>query len=78
MNEKNLRIYLDNCCYNRPYDDQSKIRLSLETPSDMVKLRWQLPISLFTKIIEIRTTTIELGSAISLRILRQFLSTLTK
>jgi len=25
-----LRIYLDNCCYNRPYDDQSQIRISLE------------------------------------------------
>ena len=26
-----MRIYLDNCCYNRPYDDQSQIRISLET-----------------------------------------------
>ena len=26
-----MRIYLDNCCYNRPYDDQSKIRIRLET-----------------------------------------------
>ena len=26
-----LKIYLDNCCYNRPYDDQSQIRISLET-----------------------------------------------
>ncbi len=25
-----LKIYLDNCCYNRPYDDQSQIRISLE------------------------------------------------
>ena len=24
------KIYLDNCCYNRPYDDQSQIRISLE------------------------------------------------
>ncbi len=31
MPEKLLRIYLDNCCYNRPYDDQSQIRISLET-----------------------------------------------
>ena len=22
---------MDNCCYNRPYDDQSQIRISLET-----------------------------------------------
>lgn len=26
-----MRIYLNNCCYNRPYDDQSQIRISLET-----------------------------------------------
>ena len=26
-----MRIYLDNCCYNRPYDDQSQIRISLES-----------------------------------------------
>lgn len=37
-----MRIYLDNCCYNRPYDDQSQIRISLETQAklyiqDMVK-----------------------------------------
>ena len=30
MTEKILRIYLDSCCYNRPYDDQSQIRISLE------------------------------------------------
>lgn len=21
-----MRIYLDNCCYNRPYDDQSQLK----------------------------------------------------
>jgi hypothetical protein len=21
-----MRVYLDNCCYNRPYDDQTQIR----------------------------------------------------
>lgn len=25
-----MKIYLDNCCYNRPYDDQSQISISLE------------------------------------------------
>lgn len=25
-----MKIFLDNCCYNRPYDDQSQIRISLE------------------------------------------------
>ncbi len=37
-----MRIYLDNCCYNRPYDDQSHMRIHLETEAklhiqDMVK-----------------------------------------
>lgn len=25
-----LKIYLDNCCYNRPYDDQSQVTINLE------------------------------------------------
>ncbi len=25
------RIYLDNCCFNRPYDDQSQLMVRLET-----------------------------------------------
>ena len=25
-----MRIYLDMCCYNRPYDDQTQIRVALE------------------------------------------------
>ena len=25
-----MKVYLDNCCYNRPYDDQSQIRISFE------------------------------------------------
>lgn len=25
-----IRVYLDNCCYNRPYDDQTQLRISLE------------------------------------------------
>lgn len=25
------KIYLDNCCYNRPFDDQSQLRIELET-----------------------------------------------
>ncbi len=24
-------IYLDNCCFNRPFDDQSQLRIKLET-----------------------------------------------
>jgi hypothetical protein len=26
-----IKIYLDNCTYNRPFDDQTQIRISLET-----------------------------------------------
>ena len=33
-----MRVYLDNCCYNRPYDDQKQLRISLETQA---KLRVQ-------------------------------------
>ncbi|MBQ6909074.1 MAG: hypothetical protein IJQ63_05990 [Synergistaceae bacterium] len=28
---KKLKIYLDNCCLNRPFDDQSQIKIELET-----------------------------------------------
>lgn len=30
-----MRIYLDNCCFNRPYDDQSQIRIYLETQAKL-------------------------------------------
>ena len=26
-----MRIYLDNCCYNRPFDEQAQIKVFLET-----------------------------------------------
>ena len=26
-----MRVYLDNCCYNRPFDDQSQLKVLLET-----------------------------------------------
>ena len=26
-----MRVYLDNCCFNRPYDDQSQFKVSMET-----------------------------------------------
>ncbi len=28
-----MRIYLDNCCYNRPYDDQEYLSIQLEAQS---------------------------------------------
>ncbi|MBO4680258.1 MAG: PIN domain-containing protein [Lachnospiraceae bacterium] len=30
-----MNIYLDNCCYNRPYDDQSQLRISLEAQAKL-------------------------------------------
>lgn len=30
-----MRIYLDNCCFNRPYDDQSQLRVRLESEAKM-------------------------------------------
>jgi len=32
---KELKIYLDNCCYNRPYDDQRQMRIFLETQAKL-------------------------------------------
>ncbi len=28
-------IYLDNCCFNRPFDDQSQIRINIETQAKL-------------------------------------------
>jgi len=30
-----MRLYLDNCCFNRPFDDQSQIRIRLETEAKL-------------------------------------------
>lgn len=30
-----MKVYLDNCCYNRPYDDQSYLRISLESQAKL-------------------------------------------
>lgn len=30
-----MKIYMDNCCYNRPYDDQSQMRIYLETQAKL-------------------------------------------
>ena len=30
-----MRIYLDNCCFNRPFDDQSQLRIRLETEAKL-------------------------------------------
>ena len=33
--ESLMKVYLDNCCFNRPYDDQTQIRISLETQAKL-------------------------------------------
>ena len=33
-----MRIYMDNCCFNRPFDNQAQVRIRLETEA---KLRIQ-------------------------------------
>ena len=30
-----MRLYLDNCCYNRPYDDQDQLRIFLESQAKL-------------------------------------------
>ena len=32
---RTLRVYLDNCCFNRPYDDQSQVGISLEAQAKL-------------------------------------------
>ena len=35
MSDPVVRVYLDTCCYNRPYDDQRQIRISLEAQAKL-------------------------------------------
>ena len=45
-----MRVYLDNCCFNRPFDDQTQLRIRLEAEAKlgiqdlirakMVELAW--------------------------------------
>lgn len=30
-----MRVYLDNCCFNRPFDDQSQTRIKLESEAKL-------------------------------------------
>jgi len=32
---RKMLLYLDNCCYNRPFDDQSQLQISLETQAKL-------------------------------------------
>ena len=35
IDKKIIKIYLDNCCYNRPFDDQSQLIVRLETEAKL-------------------------------------------
>jgi len=30
-----MRVYPDNCCYNRPFDDQTQLKVRLETEAKL-------------------------------------------
>ncbi len=30
-----MKVYLDNCCFNRPFDDQSQLRIHLESAAKL-------------------------------------------
>ena len=36
MSEKKIKIYLDNCCYNRPFDEQNQDLIRLETEAKLI------------------------------------------
>ena len=31
-----MRIYLDNCCFNRPYDDQNQFKIKIEIEAKLI------------------------------------------
>ncbi len=35
MKKATMKIYLDNCCFNRPFDDQSQLRIKLESEAKL-------------------------------------------
>ena len=30
-----MRVYLDNCCYNRPFDDQNQLKIAIESAANI-------------------------------------------
>ena len=40
ITQKPYRIYLDNCCFNRPYDDQTQLKIFLETQAKLCIQNW--------------------------------------
>lgn len=44
-----MKIYLDNCCFNRPFDDQSQLRILLETEAKL-NIQENIRLGVFTLI----------------------------
>ncbi|MBR4612524.1 MAG: PIN domain-containing protein [Kiritimatiellae bacterium] len=40
-----MRVYLDNCCYNRPFDDQNQLAVRLETEAKLA-IQFQMRVGL--------------------------------
>ena len=36
MSEKKIKVYFDNCCYNRPFDRQDQDLIRLETEAKLI------------------------------------------
>lgn len=36
-----MRLYLDNCCFNRPFDDQTQLKISLIIKEPFDYTKWQ-------------------------------------
>ena len=39
-----MRVYLDNCCYNRPFDGQGDFRVAIETLAKLLILSHHPPL----------------------------------
>jgi len=37
-----MKIYLDTCCFNRPYDNQNQLKIELETLAKINIQKWIL------------------------------------
>lgn len=66
-----LKVYLDNCVFNRPFDDQSQIRIRLETEAkfyiqtlikqDQIALVWSYIIELEIRTIHLLSVAVRLN-----------------
>lgn len=59
-----MKIYMDVCCFNRPFDDQTQDRIRIESDAILAILskcmsgRWQL---LSSEVIDIEIKTLEMS-----------------